>query len=74
MTATITLNDKIRVRRDVESRKHRLGQFTEQGAVCERCRGHVFFVNGRIELDEKLTAVCAAVQYTFKDAPPVTAV
>ena len=76
MTATITFKDKIRVRQDVESRKHLLGRFTDQGADCERCHGRISLVGGRIEIDEKLAGVCpaAAVQHTFKDAPLVTAV
>jgi hypothetical protein len=74
MTA-ITLNEKIKIRRDAESLKHRLNSFTDAGATCELCRAQVRFVDGRVELDEALTAVCAgATQIILKDAPLVTAV
>ncbi len=75
MTA-ITLNDKIKIRQNAEAKKHRLGSFSEHGATCELCRAQVRFVNGRVEPDEALTAVCAvgAGQVILKDAPLVTAV
>lgn len=75
MTAEITLKEKIKIRQNAEVNKHRLGSFTAQGATCELCQAQVHFVNGRVELDEALTAVCmGASQIILKDAPLVTAV
>lgn len=74
MTA-ITLNEKIRIRRDAEAHKHRLNSFTDEGATCELCHAQVRFVDGRVVIDEALTAVCAgATQIILKDGPLVTAV
>lgn len=71
----ITLKDKIKIRQDAETNKHRLGSFTEQGAACELCQAQVCFVDGRVEMDEALTGICAgASQIILKDAPLVTAV